>query len=119
VDGGTGSNFLSGGTGTDTFFLDARGATADIWSTIVNLHAGDAVTLFGITPSTSTLSYLNGAGAAGFTGLTLTAATAGKPEAIATLSGYTQADLSNGRLSVTSGTDAASGSVFTLIQAHA
>jgi phospholipase/lecithinase/hemolysin len=119
LDGATGSNFLTGGGGTDTFFVDDRGPAADIWSTVVNFHAGDAVTLFGVTPSTSALSFLDGAGAAGFTGLTLTAATAGKPVAIATLAGYTQADLSNGRLSMTSGTDAASGSVFTIIQAHA
>jgi phospholipase/lecithinase/hemolysin len=118
LDGSTGSNFLTGGGGTDTFFVDDRGPAADIWSTVVNFHAGDAVTLFGVTPSTSTLSFLDGAGAAGFTGLTLTAATAGKPVAIATLAGYTQADLSNGRLSMTSGTDAASGSVFTIIQGH-
>jgi phospholipase/lecithinase/hemolysin len=119
LDGATGSNFLTGGGGTDTFFVDDRGPAADIWSTVVNFHAGDAVTLFGVTPSISALSFLDGAGAAGFTGLTLTAATAGKPVAIATLAGYTQADLSNGRLSMTSGTDAASGSVFTIIQAHA
>jgi phospholipase/lecithinase/hemolysin len=118
LDGSTGSNFLTGGSGTDTFFVDDRGATADIWSTIVNLHAGDAVTLFGVTPSTSTLSFLDGAGAAGFTGLTLTAATPGKPEAIATLAGFSQADLSSGRLTMTSGIETASGSTFTMIHVN-
>ncbi len=33
VDGSTGSNFLVGGTGNDTFFVDDRSATAAIWST--------------------------------------------------------------------------------------
>ena len=56
LDGGDGSNFLTGGklgSGTDTFFLDARNASANIWSTVSNFHAGDAVTLFGFTPTNS------------------------------------------------------------------
>jgi phospholipase/lecithinase/hemolysin len=118
LDGGTGSNFLTGGSGTDTFFVDDRDAAAVTWSTVVNFHAGDSVTLFGITPGPSTLAFLDGAGAAGFMGLTLTATTPGKPEALVTLAGFSIADLSNGRLSMTSGTDAASGSVFTFIHAN-
>ncbi len=32
LDGGTSSNFLVGGSGTDTFFVDDRNPSADIWS---------------------------------------------------------------------------------------
>jgi len=44
LDGGTGSAFLSGGTGNDTFFVDVRG-TAQVWDTVANFHAGDALTV--------------------------------------------------------------------------
>ena len=40
LDGGTGSNFLTGGPGADTFFVDARGATAAIWSTVNSFGPG-------------------------------------------------------------------------------
>ena len=65
LDGGTGSNFLTGGSGTDTFFVDDRGATTSIWSTVSNFHAGDAVTLWGISPSDFDLSWVDGQGATG------------------------------------------------------
>lgn len=118
LDGGTGSNFLTGGTGTDTFFVDERGATAATWSTLVNFHAGDSLTLWGVNATDFTLSWMNGAGAAGYTGLTLSATAAVKPEAIVTLAGFTQTALTNGSLSVTYGTDAASGSIYTNIHAN-
>ena len=102
----------------DTFFVDARDATATIWSTVANFHAADSVTLWGVTQSDFALSWANGLGAAGATGLTLTAAAADKPEVLLTLAGFTQADLTSGRLSVTFGTDAASGSVYTNIHAN-
>jgi Ca2+-binding RTX toxin-like protein len=50
LDGGTGSNFLTGRSGTDTFFVDDRGPSADIWSTVVGFQAGDAATIWGVTP---------------------------------------------------------------------
>ena len=106
LDGGDGSNFLTGGklgSGTDTFFLDARNASADIWSTVSNFHAGDAVTLFGFTPTNKSLQWLDNQGAAGSTGLTLHASQAGKPPVSLTLAGYTTADLSNGRLGISFG----------------
>ncbi len=118
VDGGTGSNFLTGGSGTDTFFVDERGATATTWSTVANFHAGDAVTLWGVSQAGFQINYLDGAGAAGATGLTLTAQAAGKPEVLLTLPGFTRADLT-GRLGVTFGTDAASGSAYMNIRANA
>lgn len=72
LDGSTGSNFLVGGTGNDTFFVDDRGAPAAIWSTVVNLHAGDSATVWGVSPSDFGLTWMDGQGAAGSTGLTLT-----------------------------------------------
>lgn len=117
VDGGTGSNFLTGGSGTDTFFVDERGATATTWSTVANLQAADAVTLWGVSQADQ-INWLDGAGAAGATGLTLVAQAAGKPEALLTLPGYTRADLA-GRLGVSFGTDAASGSAYMHVRANA
>ena len=108
LDGGTNSNFLTGGTagsGADTFFVDARDAASDIWDTVTNFHAGDAVTLFGITPTNKAIAWADGQGTTGATGLTLHATQAGAPQASFTLAGYTTADLSNGRLGTTYGTE--------------
>jgi V8-like Glu-specific endopeptidase len=115
LDGGTGSNFLTGGDGTDTFFVDDRGPTADIWSSANNFHSGDAATIWGATQRAYRLSWTDGQGAPGYTGLTLHATAAGKPTASLTLVGYSSADLSNGRLSVSFGTDTASGSAYMYI----
>jgi len=119
LDGGAGSNFLTGGSGTDTFFVDARGATVTTWSTVANFHAADAATLWGVTQRDFLLSWSDGAGAVGATGLTLTAQAVGKPEVLLTLPGFTQADLTNGRLGVAFGTDAGSGSGYLNIRANA
>lgn len=118
IDGGTGSNFLVGGSGTDTFFVDDRAALADIWSTVSGFHAGDAATIWGVTQSDFSLNWADGQGATGYTGLTLHATEAGKPTASLTLAGYTTADLSNGRLTVSFGTDSASGSAYMYIHAN-
>jgi hypothetical protein len=118
LDGGTGSNFLTGGSGMDTFFVDDRGATADIWSTVVGFHSGDSATVWGVTPQDFALNFVDGQGAGGFTGLTLHATAAGKPTASLTLAGFTQADMNSGRLSVQFGTDPASGSAFMFIHAN-
>jgi RTX calcium-binding nonapeptide repeat (4 copies) len=118
LDGGTGSNFLTGGSGTDTFFVDDRGATADIWTTVAGFHAGDAATIWGVTPQDFGLAWVDGQGAAGFTGLTLHATAPGRPTASLTLAGYSQADLGNGRLSVTFGADPASGSAYMSVHAN-
>ena len=108
LDGGTNSNFLTGGvagSGADTFFVDARNAASDIWNTVTNFHAGDAVTLFGITPTNKAIAWADGQGTTGATGLTLHATQAGAPQASFTLAGYTTADLGNGRLGTTYGTE--------------
>jgi Ca2+-binding RTX toxin-like protein len=117
LDGGTGSNFLVGGSGSDTFFVDDRGATADIWSTMSNFHSGDAATVWGITPQDFNIATVDGQGAAGFTGLTWHITAPSKPIASLTLSGFTTADLTDGKLSVTFGTDPASTSPFMFIHA--
>jgi hypothetical protein len=118
LDGGTGSNFLTGGSGTDTFFVDDRGPLADIWSTVVDFHAGDAATIWGVTPQDFGLTWVDGQGAAGFTGLTLHATASGLPTASLTLAGYTSADLSSGRISVSFGTDPASGSAYMFVHGN-
>ena len=111
LDGSTGSNFLTGGSGDDTFFVDDRGPTCAIWDTVNTFHSGDAATIWGVTPSDFTLSWVDGQGAAGHTGLTLHATAAGVPTASLTLAGLTSADLTDGKLTLSYGTTAASGGV--------
>jgi Ca2+-binding RTX toxin-like protein len=113
LNGSTGSSFLYGGSGNDTFFVDDRNppAGSSIWSSVVGFHSGDNATVWGVTPNDFTLSWVDGQGAAGYTGLTLHASAAGKPTASLTLAGLTSADLSDGALTVTYGTTAAAGGV--------
>ena len=124
VDGGSGSNFIkvsAFGSSVDTVFIDNRIAATDTWSTVSNFHAGDAVTIYGVTPSAVTLDWEDSQGAAGFTGLTLHAIEQGKPIASLTLvgvtsGGYTKADLSNGHLGVSFGNDPVSGSSYLYVK---
>lgn len=122
LDGSTGSNFLVGGTGFDTFFLDDRATTADVFSTVVGFHSGDNATVFGVTPTDFTLNKYDNQGAAGFTGLDFSFTAAGKHDANLVLTGYTSADLTNGKLTVTYGTTAdtggVAGSTYMLIHAN-
>ena len=104
LDGSTGSNFLVGGTGLDTFFLDDRNLTADVYSTVVNFHAGDNATVFGVT-ATDRVSIQDNLGAVGAKGLTYTFSAAGKPNASIVIAGYSTSDLTNGRLSVNFGSN--------------
>lgn len=119
LDGGPGSNFLYGGKGNDTFFVDIRNVADDVWSTVAGFHAGDAATVWGVTPGDFAISWSDDQGAAGYTGLTMHASEAGKPTASLTLVGYSQADLQNGRLSVQFGTDQASGSSYMYVHGDA
>lgn len=112
LDGGGGSNFLTGGSGPDTFFVDQRGATGDIWSTIVGFAAGDGATLWGINPHDFRLDWRNDEGAAGYTGLTLHASAGGMPTTSLTLAGYSALDLAARNLRIVFGTDSASGSDY-------
>jgi hypothetical protein len=104
LDGSTGSNFLTGGTGADTFFLDDRSPVADVFSTIVNFHAGDNATIFGVNQTNFKLNTLDNQGAANAKGLDFGFSAAGHANANIVLAGYSSADLSNGRLTVTYGT---------------
>jgi V8-like Glu-specific endopeptidase len=122
LDGGAGSNFLNGGIGDDTFFVDDRGAATAIWSTVNNFHSGDAATIWGITPSDFDLSWVDGQGATGYTGLTLHATAAGVPTASLTLAGFTRAALADGELTISFGTTAATnglpGSTYMYVHAN-
>jgi len=70
IDGGTGSAFLTGGSGDDTFFVDVRGGMT-VWDTLQNFHAGDAVTVWGFQAGTSASRWDGVDGAAGHQGATL------------------------------------------------
>lgn len=99
----------------DTFFVDDRGPPADIWSTVVGFGAGDAATIWGVTPQDFNLAWKDGEGADGYTGLTVHASAPGRPIASLTLAGYTQADLTNGRLTVQYG-EVPGGSAYMYVQ---
>ena len=96
VDAGGGSNFLTGASGFDTFFLDARNIPAAssaagpvpgaIWDTVQEFGVGDAVTLFGVGPGTA-FAWQRDGGAAGHTGLTLHAIKPNGSAASLTLAG--------------------------------
>ncbi len=108
LDGGAGSNFLVGARGldggTDTFFLDGRGG-AVTWSTVVNFHKGDTVTLFGFMPGISTQNWTESEGADGYRGVTLHSELGGAGTGInasLTIAGLGWADVQS-RLSVTTG----------------
>jgi len=121
LDGSIGSNFLTGGTGDDTFFVDDRGPTSALWDTVNNFHPGDAATIWGVTPNDFDLSWVDGQGATGYTGLTLHATAPGVPTASLTLVGFLSANLTNGMLTVSFGTTAATGGVpgSTYMNVHA
>ena len=102
LDGGAGSNFLTGASGEDSFFLDTRGPS-DVWSTVVGFGSGDSATVWGVTAADFALTWQDGLGAVGFQGLTLHATSPGRPDAMLTFAGYTQADLDSGRLQMSFG----------------
>nr|WP_294522384.1 NF038122 family metalloprotease [uncultured Rhodopila sp.] len=104
LDGSTNSNFLIGGKGNDTFYLDDRNATSPIFSTIVNFHPGDSATVWGVNATDFTLTLLDNQGAAGATGLDYIFSAPGHQAASFVLAGYTSADLTNGHLTASYGT---------------
>ncbi|MBV8397962.1 MAG: hypothetical protein JOZ17_04380 [Acetobacteraceae bacterium] len=115
VDGDTGSNFLTGGSGTDTVYVDDGVSSASSWDTINNFHAGDSVTLWGVT-QTDLTSWQDNQGAAGYTGLTLHVTGTGMPTDSLTLVGFASADLTSGRLSVSFGS--VGGSAYMYVHAN-
>lgn len=98
VDGGTGSNFLSG-QGAETFFLDARGLATATWSTVLALDPRDAVTVWLDDAIGATLHWADDLGAEGYRGLTLMVEQPGRPLALLTLPGFTTADVGTRLLS--------------------
>lgn len=119
LDGGGGSNFLVGGpagSGADTFFLDGRGGQTT-WDTLVNFHAGDALTLWGFVPGQSSYSWTDNQGAAGYTGATLNVAFGGAAPATGsvTFAGVALAD-AQARFGITAGT--AGGIPYLAVSAH-
>ena len=104
LDGGAGSNFLTGGTGDDTFYLDNRHPTTPVFSTIVKFHAGDNMTIWGVNPTDFSEMVLDNQGAPGYTGVDLIFTHPNQPAVSFVLAGYTSADLTNGRLSSSYGT---------------
>ena len=108
LSGGPGSNFLVGtklGQGTDTFFTDARTGGQVVWNTVENFHAGDMITLWGFVGGTSTYTWVDNEGAAGYTGVTLRASLSGNADPLnnydakITLTGLTRADLATTTIS--------------------
>ena len=109
LDGGTGSNFLTGAAGTDggadTFFVDGRGGGVT-WSTVVNFHHGDAVTLFGFQDGTSTRPWTAVDGATGYQGATIHSELGGAGTGVndsVTFAGISLAD-AQAKFTVTTGT---------------
>jgi serralysin len=118
LDGGTGSNFLVGGSGADggvdTFFVDGRGGGVT-WSTVVDFHHGDQLTIWGFVPNQSTQQWVDRDGAAGYQGLTLHSELGGTGTGVnasATLAGLSTSDIQ--KLTITTGT--VSGNPYMLIQ---
>lgn len=109
LDACAGSDFLTGGSGNNQFYLDARNLSVNQWDTIADAHTGDGITIWGVTPQDFALTWLNGQGAAGATGLTgvFTANGTGpafNAEVGITLAGLSQADLASGHLTTSYGT---------------
>ena len=111
LDGSSGSSFLTGGTGNDTFFLDDRALASDTYSTVVNFHAGDNITVFGVDATSFLMTTQDNQGAAGAKGLAYTFTSAGKPTATVVIAGFSSADLANGRLTASYGANPATAGV--------
>lgn len=109
LDGNYGSNFLVGASGTDggkdTFFVDGRGNDTT-WSTAVNFHHGDSVTIWGFNENQSTFEWAADDGSAGFEGATIHAQTAGAgtdTNASFTFAGVSLTDMQN-KITLSTGT---------------
>ncbi len=116
LDGGGGSNFLAGATGADggkdTFFVDGRDGTT--WSSILNFHPGDAMTLFGFQAGQSAFSWTASDGAAGFQGATIHAELGGAgtgTDASITFAGISIADAQS-KFTVSTGTTGGAGYLY-------
>ena len=94
VDGGGGSNFLTGGAGADAFFLDGRFAVP-VWSCITDWQPGEKLTLWGWRDGVSLAAWDENNGLPGFLGATLFADIDGNGlvETAITWTGVTKAEL--------------------------
>ena len=115
ISAGGGSNFITSGAGNNTLFLDIRSAM-DVWITSTDFHAGDAITLYGMTPD-QMYSWWDNLGAVGYTGLTMMVQVPGQSNATLTMTGYSTTDLGNGRLSLAYG-DQGTANPYLVIQGH-
>lgn len=106
LDGSAGSDFLTGGPGDDIFYVDDRAPPQNVWSTLVNFHAGDHATVWGVSPADFTLTWIASAGAAGATGVTAVFSRDHSPTAGVTFAGYSMADVTSGRLAISYGVTA-------------
>jgi Ca2+-binding RTX toxin-like protein len=70
LDGGSGSKFLTGGTGRDDFFLDGHGGSATL-ATKTDWQANERLSVWGWQPGISRAQWVDGAGAPGWTGVTM------------------------------------------------
>jgi hypothetical protein len=76
------------------------------------------VTIWGVTPQDFPFSFADNQGATGFTGLTAHVTAPGQPSSSVTFAGFTTADLTNGSISESFGTDPVSGSNYTSFHAN-
>jgi hypothetical protein len=109
LDGSTGSNYLVGDTGSghDTFFVDDRSPTTDVYSTVVNFHSGDDATIFGVNATDFTFNMIDNQGVAGSTGLDFAFSQPGHPNANVVLAGFSKSDVTSGKLTMAFGQNAA------------
>lgn len=91
IDGGSGSNFLSG-HGQESYFIDARGLAAPVWSTVLGLDRADSVSIWIDKGTQPQVFWEDNQGAEGYRGLTLHVAQPGRPIASLTMPGFTLAD---------------------------
>ncbi|HQT76295.1 MAG TPA: hypothetical protein PLD10_04515 [Rhodopila sp.] len=104
LDANTTSSFVIAASGDQTFVMDVRNPTVSTFSTIANFHSGDTVKILGLSLSDFTVNLYNDVGAPGYTGLAFALSSPGHPTVNLVLSGYSTADLTNGRLSQAFGT---------------
>jgi hypothetical protein len=102
---GSGNNVINVNSvgGNNTFVISAASGTQDTVSTIIGFHTGDSATIKGVDLTDFKKTVTDNAGLAGATGLGLSFSAPGHPTTELVLVGYSSADLSNGRLNVSSG----------------
>lgn len=106
----TGSSYMLGGTGNDTFEIpDANLTGTATWDTITNFHHGDSISLAGLAGAGWTYSWSAGFAAVGSPGLTLEATSKTTPglSEFVTLGGLNMSNLASLTVAPGTGTNAA------------